>query len=1127
MCAPLTSIRHKNLYAMESYAPERIYKTTATDKEYFAAYANLAMHNAYLALAYINNICLGSSRKPKGEDKMVEFELFNALETGTIDEQPVLVENLIKLERKLNRHFPFLKWMVKDRLQSQRVSEETRIGMDNLALGGEILKGLIEMLIQYRDRFTHVLSGKPQFNPSLVYNLRASFDVSREGIKERYGYATSELKHLVRFNRTKEYYRFNGSKIRRCRKDYHYAFIEEGKALSDMGVYYLICLFLERKDAQLFLKKIYGFKDSRSRNHQATFNCFSSYSIKLPHDNIVSDLSEEALALDIISEVRKCPRELFGRLPKTYQEKFRPMGDVDDETERPQQEENEAKDDVLLKRYRNRFPELALRFLDGLKLPDGKKFFPNLRFAIHYGKFYYRVDEKQIALETTKRWLTRDLYAFESMDKVLEFKESPEIQALLKKTNDLPENNTTPYIQDREARYALQSNRLLLSLKPKAIDARAIIEEKDGQYKRPSGVDISDAVYMSLHDLYAFLFCALHSGHGNALEKPIENWKKGFLELLNDLENDTLQPLFPQIGNERRWTDGKSHDLTNFKKKFDERKKAVNEKLRQSPYRLELTQIPDSIRDYLMGIAPPNRRRKAKEILTKIITEEEGRLKAYEKDIDFRKKSRKKSEKTIQSGKIAEHLARDIVRMMRDESADKRGKPNSSQYRELQKTFALWGIFEHDMVRLLNTLQCFEKHPFLKREMLTEGKGIYAFFRRYFTAKKEYLKGLRAQLETLALSDLHFLKFKDKGNIKQIVAELKNKHPLALPRGFFDQKCREIAKKHLKLTIDENDDVVYIINQAYPISQEFYDYPRHYEILDKWLDKRDRRTKRNALTPQALNLEDRKRLLADMKTRLDATDNTVKIIKRGILNLDADKVRRMRKSCLNTEQRLRWEQVQDKLLLLAALNIVKRKAGLKGLETLDLAAISPGKEGNIFEHCVSYELPYPMKKPKLDYVIYDHQMKLKDYGKFKRLLRDRRLPGLLQYHPNGTKIKRNDILAELEQYEKNRLALMKAVIELEKRMCQKYEAHFKQKQNEDDGETVQHDPFLDKLVEEGAIAPKRRRKMKEMRDKFCHNEYPSAKLFKEVAKPENGSIAEQLAVEALKLYNLESLGLKK
>jgi len=99
----------------------------------------------------------------------------------------------------------------------------------------KVLHTLISYLIHYRNFFTHYPPNYIEFSKDLIEYLRASFDASRNAIKEHFEYAADDVKHLIRSNKKSSKRKKvdrNGVKIELDDEDFHYSFYLEDYALS-------------------------------------------------------------------------------------------------------------------------------------------------------------------------------------------------------------------------------------------------------------------------------------------------------------------------------------------------------------------------------------------------------------------------------------------------------------------------------------------------------------------------------------------------------------------------------------------------------------------------------------------------------------------------------------------------------------------------------------------------------------------------------------------------------------------------------------------------------------------------------------------------------------------------------
>jgi hypothetical protein len=107
--------------------------------------------------------------------------------------------------------------------------------------------------------------------------------------------------------------------------------------------------------------------------------------------------------LDIIGELQKCPQEIYPLLGKEEREIFKYGLDIYNN-----QNEELIENETIHKRYINRFPYLALKYLDSLK-------FPNLRFQLCLGNFNINQYEKQFQNELIERKLQKEIKVFDRL----------------------------------------------------------------------------------------------------------------------------------------------------------------------------------------------------------------------------------------------------------------------------------------------------------------------------------------------------------------------------------------------------------------------------------------------------------------------------------------------------------------------------------------------------------------------------------------------------------------------------------------------------------------------------------------------------------------------------------------
>ena len=271
------------------------------------------------------------------------------------------------LAKQLESQFPFFRIMPRD---GDFENEEPYA----------ILKELIKQVSEYRNYFTHHLHKEIRIESKLkevVLEIFSQAIARVEFIKDDIG--PNDVAHL---------------KIQGNQPNGHYKLLND-KELSEKGLLFLICLFLEKKDAIRLLKQFPGFKNDSSPIYKATLEVFTYFCSKLPKPRLRSDEPKQGLALDMVNELYRCPKEILDvigskdkkhlEIPVEYREGF----EGDEST-------------VIMTRNGNRFYELAMRYLDNE--------FSELRFQVDLGTYCYKTAQYKIeGTERERRWIKRVL----------------------------------------------------------------------------------------------------------------------------------------------------------------------------------------------------------------------------------------------------------------------------------------------------------------------------------------------------------------------------------------------------------------------------------------------------------------------------------------------------------------------------------------------------------------------------------------------------------------------------------------------------------------------------------------------------------------------------------------------
>lgn len=197
---------------------------------------------------------------------------------------------------------------------------------------------------------------------------------------------------------------------------------EKDDKLSQNGFVFFLCLFLSRKDAEDLLDHTTNFKASYRLRYLVkrwTYTVFCYVGIR---HTLRSEFSKEALLLQMVDELSKCPAELFEVLPEDKQQEFvmdrnEYFKDNDEDGNTP--EESFVSHLIIRKRYQDRFPYFAIRFLDEFAN------FQSLRFQLRLGKYKHDTRTKTFkGIETTtERSIKEEIKVFGKLSEVHKSKE--------------------------------------------------------------------------------------------------------------------------------------------------------------------------------------------------------------------------------------------------------------------------------------------------------------------------------------------------------------------------------------------------------------------------------------------------------------------------------------------------------------------------------------------------------------------------------------------------------------------------------------------------------------------------------------------------------------------------------
>ena len=1116
-------------------------KNMESTKHIYGAYLNMARQNAYIALSHISKL-LGEDEQVD-ENELIKMKAVQILINGKSEEK----DKTIKL---LHKHFPFLKPLTDNFLAKKNIVElmNEQDPEKKLTLSFDdyftIMTAIFKTLNLLRNQYTHYyLSDKRlshrtylDYNKSIVYGLKRSFDGGRRLIKRRFSYKDEDMKFIID-NIRKSVDKINkktglpekdknkkNKKVYVENENFFYKLDNTDKLLSDKGLAFFICLFLEKKYITLFLNntELHFFPgDSLDIEKKIILEIISAYRMRLPKGRLDSTKPTSALGLDILNELKKCPDELFDTLCEKDQSVFRIKAkSIDDNIDY----ENE----VLMKRDQSRFPYFAMRYIDDNEL------FEDIRFQVSLGKYRYKFYKKKgIDSETYDRVRSRqkELNGFGRLSKIEDERKekwSNLIRPFEKIKQDIADED--PYITDQYAKYIVNGNRIGLSLDTDCFIPK--IKGKDTNCKVPDA-------WLSVHELPGMLFHHLlcDKDEKSETEEIIKDCIKHYRDLFNDIRNVVISP-------------------------FDTEKQAklfIKEK-----YSIDYSNLPDKIQDFLIGHDIDTTERfitLSKKRIENMINRSKRQLKklADNRRIIGSKDNKlgKENYVEIKAGHLARILSEDIM-LMQPNVNNGKDKLTGMNFQIMQSSLAIYDKSINELKKMFVAAGLYGgdiAHPFLSEVLKKEPKNTIAFYETYMHERVNYLN--KCLEKKNSFSGLSFLyprrqKWAQRNNDFYVkLTERYIKQPIELPRGLFTEAIKAKLKAKYKDNQEliaalgnEKCNVTFLINEYFThicedSCQPFYNFKRGYIIFDKLNNIRNNKkqlqlkyhtlaeleelSKKETIIEkidkyvdneyqsvfdkkykniedscdkkmEVLDTIDKKKIedpeFADLYVDVMVQKIQGKIIisdlKKLILYWERLRLKHKMKSLYldykKNEKLIRQYKVQDMLLFLMSKNIILDsewgRNARNEIEQYKLKNIQLDEEN---ENILSIKIPFSINLTLSDGTIKTIKqdcLKLKNYGDFFRFIYDQRIATLLP-KIESVNIDRELLEKELEGYDLNRTVVLRLAQLFEKSASEKYP-------NLERNNSI----FSGSVKITEALTDQEKTEMILIRNAFCHNNYP-------------------------------------
>jgi hypothetical protein len=369
-------------------------RSLTANRYYFGVFLNLAQHNAYLILNHIHQLL----KKPANiEEKNLhkDAEAINLLKNANA-----------KLEEKtqslhlLLEHFPFLRAMIQ---------VEASFSANYFDQAYFLLHSTLCRLNEERDFCSHFYKQNRVFNP--IFHSPATEltpQITLEELRTRFmqflgSEGTEQGKIALR-----KYPELNDKVLKEWKKyqlKLPFFKLNEPRALTEAGLIFLMSFFLTKEQTNFFISKISGLKDTRTARERMVRAMFTHFNCHLPQPKLES----ADVLLDMLNELKKCPKDLFDLLSEEDKERAELKKWIDEGAKvQTTNEEGELKRIEEFKRNskENRFYYLALRYFDETQS------FKSLRFQQYLGKLIQQKYQKPLQGNLEDRLILKEIHAF-------------------------------------------------------------------------------------------------------------------------------------------------------------------------------------------------------------------------------------------------------------------------------------------------------------------------------------------------------------------------------------------------------------------------------------------------------------------------------------------------------------------------------------------------------------------------------------------------------------------------------------------------------------------------------------------------------------------------------------------
>lgn len=1080
---------------------QKIYRTMSADKYFFASYLNMARHNIYLVLNDINALL----KKNAIND---DAKIVSAAAVTLLDGKSTKEDEVLKAQELLCQKFPFINSLMEkylfqiNREENEGKSKENRTKRKekaDITDYHKLFTLLFEQVNQSRNDFTHAYKIVKPFDPLLLQMLKPLYDQSVNKAQTLFGFTTAETEHIRRKTNNPD----RNSKQKAIEKpDFRYA-LEKDEAITDKGLAFFTCLFLEKKYAYLMLKQMEHFKDGRTNKARATLETFCAFAIKMPKLRIESIEQENLLYMDMINELKRCPSELYEHLSDENKERFKIKIDAESH-------DNELVPETALKRHDDRFTYFMMRYIDEMEL------FKEVRFMMDLGNYNFHVYDKAIAGEMRIRRLNTKLTTFGRFQDFSKQKlEDTYGKDLVKASNEIDENYKEPYIVDTFPHYHFDEDNVGIKF---CFPNHKLYPNLDNKNEKGKPKSIAPDIWMSRHELMPM---ALHAH----LAVKIDVKSPHPTEKILKKHKDRLQKFFKDVVKGEIF-EKNDHIAKTIASKYDD---------------LDINDIPTELKRYLIDKQPVAFKDLAKSKIERMIADSKKRLLRLERNLD---KTDRKNQigregyREVKIGTLADFIARDMMALQPILNKGK-DKATGLTFQVLQAKIAFYGSTKKELRAMFKECKLIESeiaHPFLSTLHYESFSGVVDFYRAYINAKIKFLEKCEREknYDKYTWLRLNKAKKRDETDFIKKLATSYLTLPIYFPRGLFTEPIKQLLLEKSQTQSFKNlihnvarVNSSFMIETFYELElddapQYFYREKRTYKLFNQLKDDRGFRNKRDKLPSQFFSIREFVEMMPDLEKWIKT---------KPVLNKTGENEQESKRKALRifekNEKAIRQEKAKDMVLFLMVKDLMLKSGDetllRDNIQELKLREVTPDSESvgilslqKTFLLTQIYKSQQEKDGVKIERTVkktIKAELKYKNYGDFRRFIKDRRMSELM-FYLSAEVIDKKELERELEKYDKARLEVFQIISNFETVAYPRYKSRIKEADK-----NHEHKRILELLAEEFPEIEPIREKALNIRNKFSHNQYPEQYLFATLMPTQHFPIADTFTELAKEYYN--------